>query len=522
MADIVGAAMDIRTKTIELALLPLVNQINTLVNSKSEFLLDQHQVELASQSILVAVERFAAAGLRAVTADLQSKDATVVEACKDARDASVAISSLCTSSELGRSTSRSLREQLVRQARLLLSAVARVLVFADTVIVQDIIATKQKVAASLDHVTQIASFSEFVPGFSLFGEEMVEFGRLTGERQNDLKKEMDVAKMACIRGFIEKSTAILLVSCKACLRHHAAATAEALETREKARQLMHGLLDDVETLISYSPRGPAGAAASAVNANGTPSDKPLLSHSFQSITELLKAAAALHGATAADLAEQVASAFQAMEDTMQEFTDSANMLHENREGVLQHSYNAGRLVKKLADLAPLQHAEDDGSGIKAEYIHTVEEAAAALEAMYKQVVEAARVQAIAAGTDQGVADGALLSTLLTAAQTGDDEYVDTLVTRLADRNDQIIEACRLLQHVAIAESHAVRAECISSYLASVFDILKLAARVLTQNASSRTAEENFETVRATWTAVVHELLTLAHDVCGDASQAVGH
>jgi len=53
------------------------------------------------------------------------------------------------------------------------------------------------------------------------------------------------------------------------------------------------------------------------------------------------------------LAERIAATFQVLEDTMQEFTDSANMLREVREKVLLHSNNVSLLVKKLIDLAPL-------------------------------------------------------------------------------------------------------------------------------------------------------------------------
>lgn len=58
------------------------------------------------------------------------------------------------------------------------------------------------------------NFPDFVKAFSQFGKEMVELAHFTGDRQNDLKSDKQRAQMGAARGVLEKSTMMLLTSCK--------------------------------------------------------------------------------------------------------------------------------------------------------------------------------------------------------------------------------------------------------------------------------------------------------------------
>nr|CAI5843482.1 unnamed protein product [Callosobruchus analis] len=111
------------------------------------------------------------------------------------------------------------RTTLVRASRCLLSAITRVLLLADIVVVKQLLLAKDKVSHSLDRLESVNNFTEFVKAFSQFGGEMVELAHLTGDRQNDLKDERRRAQMAAARQVLERSTMMLLTSSKTCLRH---------------------------------------------------------------------------------------------------------------------------------------------------------------------------------------------------------------------------------------------------------------------------------------------------------------
>ncbi len=76
------------------------------------------------------------------------------------------------------------RQSVVQAARGLLSAVTRVLLLADMVVVKQIISTKKKVMSTLNRLEAVTSFSEFVKLFGVYGSQMVELAHLTGDRQN--------------------------------------------------------------------------------------------------------------------------------------------------------------------------------------------------------------------------------------------------------------------------------------------------------------------------------------------------
>ncbi len=76
------------------------------------------------------------------------------------------------------------RQSVVQAARGLLSAVTRVLLLADIVVVKQIISTKKKVMSTLNRLEAVTSFSEFVKLFGVYGSQMVELAHLTGDRQN--------------------------------------------------------------------------------------------------------------------------------------------------------------------------------------------------------------------------------------------------------------------------------------------------------------------------------------------------
>ena len=110
----------------------------------------------------------------------------LIDACREARTSGEAIKRI-TSVEFdtfGKPIGLNDRQSMVQAARGLLSAVTRVLLLADVVVVKQIISVKKKVISTLNRLEGVPSFSEFIKLFAVYGTQMVDLAHLTGDRQN--------------------------------------------------------------------------------------------------------------------------------------------------------------------------------------------------------------------------------------------------------------------------------------------------------------------------------------------------
>uniref|UniRef100_A0A3P9N9P2 Catenin (cadherin-associated protein), alpha-like 1 n=1 Tax=Poecilia reticulata TaxID=8081 RepID=A0A3P9N9P2_POERE len=225
------SGLEIKTRSVEQTLIPLVSQITTLINHKDRPKKSERTsaaIHRVGQAVSVAVGRFVAVG-EAIASENQELKDEMGQACFEARRAGDAIAQLTDVGSAmqpqtdGRVTVFSDRTGMVKAARLLLSSVTKVLVLADRIVIKQIITSRNKVLVTLDKLERVSTFQEFVQIFSQFGNEMVEFAHLTGDRQNDLKDEKKKARMAAARAVLEKCTMMLLTASKCsveCLREN--------------------------------------------------------------------------------------------------------------------------------------------------------------------------------------------------------------------------------------------------------------------------------------------------------------
>ena len=99
------------------------------------------------QSVNLSVERFVAVG-EAIADDNPEIRAEMCDACKDARAAATLIEQLCNTHD-DRTQIKSYPDKscLARTGRALLSSVTRVLLIADTVVVKQLITSKDRVSS---------------------------------------------------------------------------------------------------------------------------------------------------------------------------------------------------------------------------------------------------------------------------------------------------------------------------------------------------------------------------------------
>uniref|UniRef100_A0A8C2LVA6 Catenin alpha like 1 n=1 Tax=Cricetulus griseus TaxID=10029 RepID=A0A8C2LVA6_CRIGR len=186
------SGLEIRTRSVEQTLLPLVSQITTLINHKDNTKKSDktlQAIQRVGQAVNLAVGRFVKVGEAIANENWDLKEEINI-ACIEAKQAGETIAALTDVTKLnhvessGQITILTDKTGVVQAARLLLSSVTKVLLLADRVVIKQIVTSRNKVLATMERLEKVNSFQEFVQIFSQFGNEMVEFAHLTGDRQN--------------------------------------------------------------------------------------------------------------------------------------------------------------------------------------------------------------------------------------------------------------------------------------------------------------------------------------------------
>ncbi|XP_065052441.1 alpha-catulin-like isoform X2 [Rhopilema esculentum] len=244
--------LEIRTRSVEQALVPLVAQITTLVNLKERIKLTDKSKQIlkaAGTNIQKAIDSFSNVG-QTIAAENDDIADDMNETCSEALKSGEIILKL---TDLNESLSLD-KAAIVQVSRVLLGSITRSLLLADVVAVKKLVRAAEKVDEKLRELENVHIFTDFVQAFSQFGADMVELAHVSGDRQNDLKDDKQRAEMCAARAVLEKSTMMLLTSCKTCLRHPDSPLA--LGNRSGVFQCMRTAMSTLKEIVqenSYEP-----------------------------------------------------------------------------------------------------------------------------------------------------------------------------------------------------------------------------------------------------------------------------
>ncbi|KAL0100742.1 hypothetical protein PUN28_019252 [Cardiocondyla obscurior] len=500
--------LEIKTRSIEQTLLPLVKQISTLISHRERPLCSDRSLRAVArvgQAVNLAVERFVTVG-ETIADDNPEIKQDMYEACKEARVAGSAIEKLC---ECALEDSLADRSSVVRAARCLLGSVTKVLLLADIVVVNQLLHAKDKVARSLGRLESVSNFTEFVKAFSQFGGEMVELAHLTGDRQNDLKDERRRAQMAAARQVLERSTMMLLTSSKTCLRHPECPSAK--ENRDtvfcqmrRAMDLIHyvvkdGVLDCSESQSysnSQSPQQEDWDSSTVCSA---------LKH-FERLVETTRMTLLGPGCR-----ETLTSALETVVERTQDFTDSAYTSHEHRENILLLCDRAKLELNTLLRIGNSMNYEGSGGSPSSEMEQAVMGVLRATRDLRQQLSATTMEQAGDLG-QVTKAGQELVSTIRNLALANDIDRLQESSDRFHEYIEHILEVCKLLRHVALSESLQVSAKFTEINLRIYGPQVVTAAHTLARHPTSKIAKENLEVFADMWQWLMTDVTTVAKDV----------
>uniref|UniRef100_A0A3Q1IUT6 Alpha-catulin n=1 Tax=Anabas testudineus TaxID=64144 RepID=A0A3Q1IUT6_ANATE len=495
------SGLEIKTRSVEQTLIPLVSQITTLINHKDKPKKSERTltaIHRVGQAVSVAVGRFVAVGEAIATENQELKD-EMGQACFEARRAGDAIAQLtdvgsplsCQSD--GRVTVFSDRTGMVKAARLLLSSVTKVLVLADRIVIKQIITSRNKVLVTLDHLERVSTFQEFVQIFSQFGNEMVEFAHLTGDRQNDLKDEKKKARMAAARAVLEKCTMMLLTASKTCLRHPDCESARI--NKDAVFHRMRCALEQVIEIVTEARSCGENRVLPASIYNGI--------KDFKSSVECLRES--LYSLSP----QSVGSQLEALVERTEDFTDSAYTSHEQRQAILGLCQLARQDTQQLVHAwveAQSAHAKEATEDMEVAILKTCQSVSDLRRELHKVAVGRASELLKVHGEQLP------LRALKAAGAEGNLEAVAEYSRKLTEQKEQLVETCRLLCHVSGTEPLEITCIHAEETFHVIGPQIISAAQTLALHPSSKIAKENLEVFCEAWESQLCDMALLLREI----------
>ncbi|XP_037549471.1 alpha-catulin [Nematolebias whitei] len=495
------SGLEIKTRSVEQTLVPLVSQITTLINHKDKPKKSERTlaaIHRVGQAVNVAVGRFVAVG-EAIASENQELKDEMGQACFEARRAGDAIAQLTDmgsavqSQSDGHVTVFSDRTGMVKAARLLLSSVTKVLVLADRIVIKQIITSRSKVLVTLDKLERVSTFQEFVQIFGQFGNEMVEFAHLTGDRQNDLKDEKKKARMAAARAVLEKCTMMLLTASKTCLRHPDCESARI--NKDAVFHRMRCALEQVIEIVTE--------ARSCAESKVLPTSIYNSIKDFKSSVECLREN--LYSSTPQSMTSQLESLVERTED----FTDSPYTSHEQRQAIL------GLCQLAHQDIQHLAYAWTEAQSVHAK--EATEEMEVAILKSCQSINDLRReLHKVAVGraTDLLKVHGEHLPlrALKAVGVEGNLEAVAEYSRTLTEQKEQLVETCRLLCHVSGTEPLEITCIHAEETFHVIGPQIISAAQTLALHPSSKIAKENLEVFCEAWESQLCDMALLLKEI----------
>ncbi|KAJ6661425.1 hypothetical protein lerEdw1_015054 [Lerista edwardsae] len=476
-------------------------QITTLINHKDKPKRSDKTlkaIQQVGQAVNLAVGRFVMVG-EAIAHENQELKGEMNIACIEAKQAGETIARLTDVAIFdhpesdGQITIFTDKTEVVKAARLLLSSVTKVLVLADRIVIKQIITSRNKVLVTMEQLEKVSSFQEFVQIFSQFGNEMVEFAHLTGDRQNDLKDEKKKAKMAAARAILEKCTMMLLTASKTCLRHPDCESARI--NKGAVFHRMRLALEQVIEIVTDSRLGGENEQGPVSIYSGIKEFKNKVEGLRENLYLLTK--------------ENLRAMLRVVLEHTEDFTDSAYTSHENRERILELSKQAKMELEQLVSAwmyAQSQKKKDITDDLEIAILKMCQ----CTNELQRELHSAAT--SVAADLIKYHSDHLVLKALKICGAEGNLDAVAEHSSKLSEQKEQLIEMCHLLRHVSGSEPLEITCLHAENTFHVTGPQIISAAETLTLHPSSKIAKENLDVFCEAWESQLSDMSLLLREI----------
>ncbi|XP_052252345.1 catenin alpha-2-like isoform X1 [Dreissena polymorpha] len=484
--------LEIRTKSVEKTLEPLVTQVTTLVNQKGPSTKKKGRSKkghVLAAAVQRATQNFVESGEEIANENPDVKE-DMLAAVDEVRSTGAAMG--VASEEFAADPCSSMkRGAMVRAARSLLSAVTRLLILADMVDVHLLLKSLRVVENDLDRIRNASSHQELMDSFKEFGKSVVELSERAAQRQADLKDPRRRDDLAASRATLKKSSMMLLTASKAYVRHPELAAARA--NRDWAYEQ---LCDAVNTI--------SGVAQATGQSNA---------HPYEGAGELAAALDELMQKVIMDpLTYNEVRMRPSLEERLESIisgaalmADSACTRDDRRERIVQEC-NAVR--QALQDLLT-EYMNNAG---RSEPSEALERAIDNMQKKTKDLRRQLRKAVVDHVSDSFLETNVPLLVLIEAAKAGDEKGVEEYAGVFADHAYKLVEVANLACSMSSNEEGVKMVRLAAAEIEKLCPQVVNAARVLAARPRSKVALENMDVFKEAWESQVRLLTDAVDDI----------
>ncbi|XP_013405995.1 catenin alpha-2 isoform X4 [Lingula anatina] len=484
--------LEIRTKSVEKTLEPLVTQVTTLVNQKGPSKKKKGRSKKAhvlSAAVQKATENFIVRGREIAEENPEVRNemlAAVDEVTKTGDQMRT------SSQEFADDPCSSMkRGAMVRAARALLSAVTRLLILADMVDVHLLLKSLRIVEDDLERIRNATSQQELMKEFKEFGKNVVDLVEQAGRRQADLKDPRLRDDLAAARATLKKNSMMLLTTSKAYVRHPELAAAKAnrdfvLKQVCDAVNTISGVAQATGQSDAHPFEGPGELAAALdefdqkiimdpLNYNEVRT-RPSLEERLESIISgaaLMADSSCTRDERRERIVQECNAVRQALQDLLSEYMNNVgrNEPSESLDRAIEHMCKKTRDLRRQLRKAVVDHVSDS-------FLET----------------------------------NVPLLVLIEAAKAGNEAEVEEYAQVFTEHANKLVEVANLACSMSNNEEGVKLVRLAASQIENLCPQVINAARILAARPRSKVAMENMDVFKDAWEKQVRVLTEAVDDI----------
>lgn len=486
--------LEIRTKSVEKTLEPLVTQVTTLVSSNQKGPSKKKKGRSKKAHVL-------AAAVQKATESFIEQGETIAHQNPEIRNEMLsAVDDVKkTGDEMGVSSrefaddpcSSMKRGAMVRAARALLSAVTRLLIIADMVDVHLLLKTLRIVEDDLARIRNAASQQELMSSFKDFGRSLVELTDRAGRRQQDLKDPRHRDDLAAARATLKKNSMMLLTTSKTYVRHPELAAA-----RSNRDYVLQQVSDAVTTISGV--------------AQATGSSEP---NQYEGAGELAAALDEFDQKIIMDpLNYDERRTRPSLEERLESIISGAALMadssctrDERRERIVQQCNNVRQALQDLlSEYMNNAHTSEKSESLDRAIEHMCKKTRDLRRQLRKAVMDHV--------SDSFLETNVPLLILIDAARRGDEAQVEQYAQVFQEHANKLVEVANLACSMSNNEEGVKMVRMASAQIESLCPQVINAARVLAARPKSKVALENMDVFKDAWERQVRLLTEAVDDI----------
>ena len=482
--------IEIRTRSVEKTLEPLVYQVTSLVNQtkKSHKKGKSKKAPQLAKEIDLATIRLVEAGEN-IANDFPEIREPMLEACKEATIAGESMRNTARDFAEDPCSSQK-RSTMIRAARGLLAAVTRLLCIADMADVYRLVATLKMVEDRLKEMRTAENQTDLLNSFKEYGDELMRLAKLTGIRQADLKDPRRKDEMAAARATLKKSSRMLLTTSKAYVNHP-----EVLSAKDNRDYVMEQVCEAVGTISDVAQ----SSGKSAVH----PYEEPgkLATALDDMVTQVNADPNEFHEK---QLKEELKYLMDQIQRGSSEIADGPCTRDVTRDKIYAASDTVKNTLVKLLDeytkhFRGVQPCE-------------VQDSQTGLTQNAKKLGKQLRKAVVDHISDSFLETNVPLMLLIEAAQAGNEAEVEDCAIIFSEHASKLQEVAEMACNMSINVDGIKMVRIASSQLQALCPQVVNAARTLAVRPKSHVAQENMGVFREAWLGQVRVLTEAVDDI----------